>query len=71
MTWEPEDGTLLALSCDPLSLRIEGEVRYRVAEPFVESGTARVQIRGTRERIAEPYFGHFATTFSVPARTER
>ena len=66
MVWEVGARQPLHLSCDPLSLRIEGKIRYRVTQPFVEVGTATIEILGTRQVITEPYFGHSLTTFAAP-----
>jgi hypothetical protein len=69
--WDREHLKPLALSCDPLSLRIEGTVRYKLASPSTEAGTAVVQILGSRNVVTEPYFGKSVVSFTpdhAPAR---
>lgn len=65
--WERVDAKPLHINCDPLTLRIDGHVRYRVTQPFVESGVAEIRISGARRVITSPYFGNIAVTF-LPAR---
>ena len=64
MTWEAGSTRPLRISCDPLSLRIGGEVRYRVTDPFVEDGIDTIEIAGSRRTITAPYFGHTVITFA-------
>jgi hypothetical protein len=61
--WQPADATPLHVSCDPLTLRLDGHVRYRVTKPFVENGLAQIRISGSRRVITSPYFGSIAVTF--------
>jgi hypothetical protein len=64
--WKPTDATPLNISCDPLTLRIDGRVGYTVTAPFVEDGLAQIQISGSRRGITSPYFGSIAVTFLPP-----
>lgn len=67
LAWERVDARPLHIDCDPLTLRIDGHVRYRVMQPFVENGLAEIRISGARRVITTPYFGNIAVTF-LPAR---
>src|SRR5262245_56914093 len=63
MLWDQTDAKPLEVTCDDLSLRIEGRVRYVVTRPFEERGFAEVRITASRRGITGPYFGKVTTTF--------
>lgn len=65
--WDRTAEKPLQITCDDLTIRIEGRVRYTVTRPFMESGFADVSITGSRRGIDRPYFGKVTTTF-LPAR---
>lgn len=61
-----------ALSCDPLSFRLDGQVRYAVREPFTEEGVVDVHAYGSRSTVTAPYFGRVTLTFrATPAGRAR
>ena len=45
--WDSQDPPL-RLTCDPLSLRIEGRVRYSLTAPFADTGWADLAASGSR-----------------------
>lgn len=65
LTWDPADAPL-SLTCDPLSLRVEGRLRYTIAAPFEATGAADVQAYGSRSAVTQPYFGRIVIHL-VPA----
>lgn len=59
----PEPETPLQVSCDPLTLRIDGTLAYRLDHPTRESGLVRVAYSASREVITNPYFGRMELRF--------
>ena len=66
LTWNRTDAPPLQISCDALTLRIEGRVRYTVTQPFVDSGIADIRISGSRRSITNPYYGNVSLIFLPP-----
>jgi hypothetical protein len=65
LRWEPTDEPL-HLTCDPLTIRIEGRLRYTIGEPFAVSDTLELQAYGSRNTVTQPYFGRIVLVF-VPS----
>ncbi len=61
----------LQVSCDALTLRVDGTVRYEVLAPFAERGTLHLDITGTRRAVTYPYFGQVVLTFTATPATGR
>jgi hypothetical protein len=60
--WDARDAPL-ALSCDPLSFRLDGEARYAVTDPFTDEGRVELHAYGSRSAVTAPYFGRATLTF--------
>lgn len=64
--WDARDPAL-RISCDPLSLRIEGTLRYTI--DGAGTGSLEWQAHGSRSAVTMPYFGRTTMTLTpdVPA----
>ena len=56
-----------SVSCDPLSFRLDGQIRYTVDDPFTDAGTVEVHAYGSRSAVTMPYFGRTTLTFRSTA----
>jgi hypothetical protein len=63
LRWNDRDPPL-RLSCDPLSLRIEGAVRHTL--DGTGSGTLDLHAYGSRNAVTMPYYGRATLTFRQP-----
>ena len=63
--WDPADPPL-RITCDPLSMRIEGRLRYTITDPFEARGAVDMLAYGSRDAVTQPYFGRTVMSF-VPA----
>ena len=72
LAWDRADPSLL-ITCDPLSMRVEGRLRYTIADPFEAHGAVDMLAYGSRDAVTQPYFGRTVMSFapapaSVPLR---
>jgi len=58
--WNERDGPL-SLSCDPLSLRIDGTARYTLEGG--RTGLLDLQVHASRGAVTMPYYGRATLTF--------
>ncbi|MEQ1897654.1 MAG: hypothetical protein ABL971_09760 [Vicinamibacterales bacterium] len=65
LVWDPADPPL-GITCDPLSMRIEGRLRYTITDPFEAQGAVDMLAYGSRDAVTQPYFGRTVMSF-VPA----
>lgn len=63
LQWDERDGPL-ALSCDPLSLRIDGTARYTLEDG--RAGLLDLQVYASRSAVTMPYYGRATLTFRPP-----
>jgi hypothetical protein len=59
-----QDATRLQITCDPLTLRIDGRVTYKLTKPVAEEGLAEIRVVGSRRSILGPYYGNITVTFA-------
>ncbi len=67
LVWDRADPPLI-LTCDPLSLRVEGRLRYTITDPFKAHGVVEMRAYGSRDAVTQPYFGRTVMSFA-PAPT--
>jgi hypothetical protein len=64
--WQDVNSVMpLHVTCDPLTLRIDGHVAYAVTTPFTEEGFAELRILASRRGITGPYYGSITVAFSA------
>jgi len=68
LRWDRKDPAL-RLSCDPLSLRMDGTLRYAI--DGVGTGSLEIQAYGSRSAVTMPYFGRATMTFTPGAPAAR
>ncbi len=62
LRWDARDPAW-QVSCDPLTLRMDGQLRYALTEPFADAGTVTFAATASRRSVAGPYFGRATLTF--------
>ena len=70
LAWDRADPPL-RITCDPLSLRVEGRLRYTITDPFTAHGIVDMRAYGSRDAVTQPYFGRTVMSFSsAPASAQ-
>lgn len=71
LAWDPADPPL-GITCDPLSMRVEGRLRYTITDPFEAHGAVDMRAYGSRDAVTQPYFGRTVMSFApAPASVPR
>ncbi len=61
----------MRITCDPISLRVEGRLRYTIADPFTAHGIVDMRAYGSRDAVTQPYFVRTVMSFApVPASVQ-
>ena len=70
LAWDPADPPL-RITCDPLSMRIEGRLRYTLSDPWEAGGAVEMRAYASREAVTQPYFGRTVMSFlQAPVSTQ-